>query len=99
MKGTSNVPKVLSVFCIILFGLLFSANASVVTFQFSGNVTQVPIDEAFGDIDFGDAMQGRFSFDTAAVDLIPGDPTTGSYNFAPPLGMKVSIGLHDFDAN
>ena len=99
MRGNLKLLRVLSVFCIILFSLLASANASIVTFQFAGNVTQVPIDEAFGDIDFGDAIQGSFSFDTTAADLIPGDPTTGSYNFASPLGMNVSIGLHDFDAH
>jgi len=35
-------------------------NATILTFQFSGEITQVPLDEVFGDIGFGDAFQGSF---------------------------------------
>jgi hypothetical protein len=53
----------------------------------------------FGDVSFGDGLQGSFSFDTSAADLIPGDATSGSYSFGSPLGMHVSIGTHEFDAS
>src|SRR5579872_2754675 len=81
-----------------LFVLLGSANASTITVNFTGTVTQVPIDEVFGDIAFGDQIQGSFSYDPSAPDLIPGDPTVGSYAFGAPFGMTASIGAHEFDA-
>jgi hypothetical protein len=90
----------LSVCCLAsLLAFLNPAKAAPVTFEFSGHVTQVPLDEIFGDINSGDTMQGSVSFDTSATDLIPADPTTGSYNFSAPFGMTVTIGSHDFAAN
>jgi hypothetical protein len=83
----------------MLLGGLVSAHAAVVTFQFSGTVTQVPIDEVFGDIEFGEPLQGSFTFDTSAADLIPNDPSTGTYQWTDPLGMTATIGSHQFAAN
>ena len=80
-------------FTILLAG---SALADTVTFQFSGNVTDVQ-DEVFG-IMSGSSIQGTFSFDSAAADLVPDDPSTGIYNFSAPFGLDVTIGPHDFDA-
>jgi hypothetical protein len=80
------------------FLLLGGANASTITVNFTGTVTQVPIDEVFGDISFGEQIQGSFSFDPSAPDLIPGDPSVGSYAFGAPFGMTASIGAHEFDA-
>jgi hypothetical protein len=80
------------------FALLSSANADIVTFQFSGNVTQVPLDEVFGDIAPGDPIRGSYRFDTSATDLIPADLATGSFTFAAPFGMTATIGAHDFNA-
>jgi hypothetical protein len=77
---------------------LSSANAAVLTFGFSGSVTQVPLDDVFGDIAAGDAIQGSFSFDSTAVDQIPGDSSTGSYSFSAPLGLLATVGTHDFSA-
>jgi len=79
-----------------LFLLLSPVHAAVLNFQFTGTVTQVPLDEAFGDIAIGDGIQGGFSFDTSATDLIPGDPATGSFQFGPPFGMAFTVGTHQF---
>jgi hypothetical protein len=89
-----RIPKACCV--ISLFVLLSSANAAVLTFQFSGNVTQVPLDEVFGDLNPGDLIQGTFSFDTSATDAVPADPSIGSYTSSAPLGMDVTIGTHNF---
>jgi len=73
--------------------------AAPLTFQFSGTLTQVPIDELYGDIAAVSAISGSFTFDTAAADLVPGDPATGSYTSSgPPFGMTVSLGGHVFTA-
>jgi hypothetical protein len=86
--------------CVLaLFVLISSANASVVTFEFSGEVTQVPLDEVVGDLVSGNLIQGSFSFDTSAIDSIPGDPATGSFSWSAPFGMRVRIGAHDFSAS
>jgi hypothetical protein len=79
-----------------LFVLLNSASATTLTFKFSGTVTQVPVDEVLGDLEFGDEIQGGFTFDPSASDLIPNDPTTGSFTWAAPLGMTVTVGSHTF---
>jgi len=92
MRWTFTISCVAS-----LFALLSSANADIVTFQFSGNVTQVPLDDVFGDIAFGDAIRGSYFFDTAAIDLVP-DPAIGSFTFSAPFGMAATIGVHDFRA-
>lgn len=91
------MARILRLCCIAsFFILLSSANASTINISFSGNVTQVPLDEAFGDIAFGDPIQGTFSFDSSAADLIPADPAVGSYTFTAPFGMTVTIGAHNF---
>jgi hypothetical protein len=93
------MTKFVRLCCIIsFFGLLGSANAAI-TFDFSGTVTQVGVDEVFGDIAFGDPFHGSFSFDPFAPSLIPGDPTTASYRSNAPLGMTVSIDGHDFSVS
>ncbi len=89
MRATKILP--------IFFALALSANASIVTVLFSGSITQVPIDDVFGDIQFGDPFQGTYSFDSAASDLIP-SPSTGSYSFTAPLGIAATIGSHTFAA-
>jgi hypothetical protein len=80
------------------FLLLGRAHAGTITLQFSGNVTQVPVDELFGDIVPGEAIQGSFSFDPSATDLLPADPTTGIYQWTSPFGMTATIGMHEFNA-
>ena len=82
----------------VLLALAGPAQADTVTFQFSGAVTQVLADPVFGDITFGEAFTGSLSFDSTATDLIPDDPTIGSYTFSSPFGMSVRVGSHDFDA-
>jgi len=89
MRATTILP--------VFFALALSANASIVTVLFSGNITQVPVDEIFGDIHFGDPFQGTYTFDSTAPDLIP-SPSTGSYSFTAPLGITATIGSHIFEA-
>jgi hypothetical protein len=74
------------------------AHADTVSFQFSGSVAQVPVDDVFGDIALGETFQGSLSFDSSATDLVPGDASIGSYTFSSPFGMTVSIGVHNFKA-
>ena len=91
----ARIPK----FCctaLLFIVLLGSAHAAPLLFQFSGTVTQVPLDGVFGDIGVGDAIRGSYTFDTSAVDLVPADPATGSYTSNAPFGMTVTIGTHDF---
>ena len=92
------MKTILIAICIaFLFIVAGPAHADTVTFNFSGNVTQVS-DQVFGDIAFGDAFQGTLSFDSSATDLIPEDPSIGSYAFSSPFGMTLTIGSHDFEA-
>jgi hypothetical protein len=76
--------------------------ADPVTFQFTGRVSQVPIDEVFGDIAFGNSITGDFTFESTAVDGVPGDPPhVGSYQ-APaglPYVFNVTIAGHSFSAS
>ncbi|WP_321472280.1 PEP-CTERM sorting domain-containing protein [uncultured Paludibaculum sp.] len=78
--------------------LISPAHAAVLTINFAGNLTQVPLDEALGDLNAGDPFQGSFSFDTSAADLIPSDPAIGGFTWHAPLGMTVTIGPHVFTA-
>jgi len=83
----------------VAFLLLAIGSAHAATLvDFTGSVSQVPIDELFGDIHFGDTIQGSFSFDGTAADLLPADPATGVYSFNSPFGMTVTIAGHSFDA-
>ena len=82
----------------MLLAMAGPARADSVTFQFSGTVTQVSADPVFGDITFGEAFTGSLSFDSTATDLIPDDPTVGSYAFSSPFGMSVRVGSHGFYA-
>jgi hypothetical protein len=77
--------------------LACGANANTTFFQFTGTVTQVPIDDIFGDITFQDPISGSFSFDSSALDLVA-SPTTGSYDFTAPFGTDVQVGSHAFGA-
>jgi hypothetical protein len=82
---------------LVILAALSSAYAAPITFQFTGMVTQVPVDDIFGDIAFDDPFQGSFTFESAAPDLIPGDDTTGSYtSIGAPYGMTVTIAGHNF---
>ncbi|MFN7938863.1 MAG: hypothetical protein U0R19_36375 [Bryobacteraceae bacterium] len=81
----------------ILSALAAPASASLITVSFTGTITQVPVDDIFGDIAPGDVFQGAYTYDSTALDQIPG-ATTGSYSFTAPLGLTATIGQHLFDA-
>jgi hypothetical protein len=42
----------------------------VITFSFTGSVTAVPVDEVGSGVDFGTAIQGSYTFESAASDLV-----------------------------
>jgi hypothetical protein len=72
------------------------AVAAPVTFTFSGAVTQTtfdPQDPSNGDITFGTAFTGSYTFESTAADLIAGD-SSGAYATpaGAPYGFNVSFG-------
>ena len=81
----------------LLFLLTCSAHATPITFLFSGTLSQVPVDEVFGDINAGEDLRGSYTFDSSAMDLVP-DSAVGSFTSATPFGMQVTIGSHNFVA-
>ena len=85
------MPKLLTA---LLSGALlvpWLAHADVITFNFTGTVTQVPVDDLATGIQPGDALAGTFTFDPATPDLIP-SPLSGSYlSTGPAFGMTLSI--------
>jgi hypothetical protein len=77
-----------------------AASAASITVQFTGIVTQVPIDDIYGDITAGSLFAGSYTFNSTAVDLIPADPASGSYTSSGvPFEMLVSIDGHVFTAS
>ncbi len=91
----------LTVCCVASSLLLLGAvpvRADTIVLQFSGTMTDVPVDQVFGDIALGEAFHGTLSFDSTSVDQAPDDATVGIYSFSAPFGMEITIGAHDFEA-
>jgi hypothetical protein len=55
-------------------------------------VSQVPLDDHFGDIAFGDLITGTYTFHPAAIDQVP-DPASGSCT-APPRKGGIASAIH-----
>jgi len=57
------------------------AQAQLLTFEFSGTIESVyePNGDFGGAVQVGDPFTVRYTFDTAAPDLLPADPDTGWY--------------------
>ena len=88
---------VVGLFAIFVSGVV--SYAAPVTLQFFGTLTQVPIDDLYGDIAAGSPFSGSFTFETAAADLVPADLATGSYTSSgAPFGMTVNLGGRVFSA-
>jgi hypothetical protein len=86
--------------CLVILCGLSCAYAGPITFQFTGIVTQVPLDDIYGDIAFGNSFEGSFTFESATPDLIPDDGSTGSYTmFGLPYGMTITVAGHNFSAS
>src|ERR1044071_8063240 len=69
-----------------------AADASPITFNFTGTVTQVPIDDLGTGVNAFDALIGSLTFDSAAVDAIP-TPKSRSYTSnGAGFGMTAMIG-------
>jgi hypothetical protein len=85
--------------------LCFAALASVsqagpITLQYSGSVTQVPIDDLYGDIASGAPVQLTYTFESTATDQIPADSTSASYlSSGIPFVMTLSLPGHIFTAD
>jgi hypothetical protein len=77
------------------------APAGPLTFQFLGRISQVPIDDAYGNINVGDPIFGNFTFETTAADGDPGDPHIGSYQSPAglPYVFNVSFSGDSFSAS
>ena len=87
-------------FGFLLVVMVLACGAAPITFNFTGTVTQVPIDDLYGDITFGDAVQISLTFEGTATDQIPGDPATASYvSLGAPYGMTVTFPTHVFTAS
>src|SRR5689334_18794288 len=68
------------------------ACASTITFNFTGTVTQVPVDDIGTGIQSGDSITGHFTFDSTVADGIA-SPLSGSYtSTGTSFGMSVTIG-------
>src|SRR5215475_1959409 len=72
------------VICLLAGG---AAQALPVTFSYTGTVT----DDPFGLSSFGAPISGSYTYDSAAVDAIPG-PATGSYaTTGPGIGFTANV--------
>ena len=103
--------------CLIAVGATERVYAELVTFAFSGTLTSVNVDNIFPDPSpfpqptvFGTPFQGTYSFDPAAPNGIPADPTQGSYQsptgtFTLDLGglsflfVNINISVQHFTGN
>jgi hypothetical protein len=75
------------------------SRAAPITFQYTGTVAFVSVDDIYGDIAFGDVFEVAYTFDSTATDLIPGDPATASYlSSGVPFSMTVLLAGHTFTA-
>lgn len=75
-----------------------SAQAELVTYQFTGHVSAVFDGSSLtdGSIAVGDTYSGRFTYDTDASDFIP-DPTIANYFLGAPSGYTpVTLGNYTF---
>ena len=84
----------------LVFGVTLcdrAIQAAPITIQLLGTITQVPIDDLYGDIVGGSPVQISYTFDSAALDQIPGDPSSASYLSAgPPFLMTFTFPSHVF---
>ncbi len=63
-------------------GALSPAAAIPITFGFTGSVTDVPVDDVGTGVGFGSAIEGSYTFESSAADLIAGGSTDLSRNFS-----------------
>jgi hypothetical protein len=84
--------------CCLISGAM---RAGPITFQFTGTVTQVPVDGLFGDIEAGQNISGNYTFESTSIDGDPADPAIGSYRSpsGDPYSFNVTVGSHSFSTN
>lgn len=89
-------PRILTGVLLGICVISRAADASPITFNFTGTVTQVPIDDLGTGVNAFDAIIGSFTFDSATVDAIP-TPTSGSYTSnGAGFGMTAAVGATTF---
>jgi hypothetical protein len=81
---------------VFLAGAFNPAAATVITFSFTGQVTAVPLDEVGTGVDVGTPIEGSYTFESTAADLIAGG-TIASFQMAgAPYEFTVDIGGNVF---
>ena len=77
----------------VLFGGIFSttsAQATVIKFSFTGEVTQVNSGVISDATTVGDAITGMASYDTSVAENAPGDPTFSQYANATTMSLTLN---------
>jgi hypothetical protein len=74
--------------CLWVLAWPAAARAELVTFLFEGKVTQVPMGFD-GTFKVGDTIAGSYTFESATVDGMAGDPSVGSYDAIKSFMVKV----------
>ncbi len=86
------MPRIITTVLLGALSAPWLACAGPVTFNFTGTVSQVPIDDFATGIQFGDAITGSFTFDSTSVDAIAAS-MAGSYtSTGPTFGITAAIG-------
>jgi len=93
-------PRLLGVvFSCVLITYAFSVSAEIITYNFTGTVTDAGnIGGVSASVD--DVITGEFTYDTATLDSNPGDTTAGDYinsTITPPLKIILPSGSITFD--
>jgi hypothetical protein len=84
---------------IALMGCAGVARAVPLTFQYLGSITQVPIDDLYGDIPDGSPVQFSYTFDSAALDQIPDGSSASYVSSGMPFMMTLTLPGHIFSAD
>ena len=75
-----------------LMACVSSADADIIAYGFTGQVTGVGL-PVFGlNPAVGTAVTGTFAYDTSAADLLPALPDLAAYQQFPPYRLSVNIG-------
>ncbi len=89
-------PIGFALIAVFLSGAVSPAAAIPIIFGFTGSVTDVPLDEVGLDLGLGTEIEGSYTFESTAADLI-GSASSASYQVGgPPYGLTVDIGGNVF---
>jgi hypothetical protein len=85
------MPRILGATLLGMAALSY-AHAGPITFNFTGTVGQVPIDDLGTGIQSGDAITGSITFDSTAVDAIPASTSASYTSTGPAFGISADMG-------